>query len=42
MLRGGFQFTGGPAPLNAQDRTRFANQFDRVLMEMKRASPPPG
>lgn len=40
MLRGGFTFTGGPAPLTAQDRTRFANQFDRVLTEMKRAGPP--
>lgn len=34
-LRGGFTFTGGPAPLTARDRVQFANTFDRVLTEMR-------
>lgn len=38
MMRGGFTFTGGPSPLTAQDRVRFANMFDRVLQEMVRAN----
>lgn len=37
-LRGGFTFTGGPAPLSVQDKTRFANTYDRVLAAMKRAT----
>jgi uncharacterized protein YaiI (UPF0178 family) len=41
VLRGGFTFTGGPAPLSVQDKTRFANQLDTVLTRMKRAQTPP-
>ena len=36
-LRGGFTFTGGPTPLSVQDRTRFANTFDRTLTQMKQS-----
>ncbi|MFZ5475314.1 MAG: YaiI/YqxD family protein [Myxococcota bacterium] len=35
-LRGGFTFTGGPSPLSVQDKTRFANTYDRVLTAMAR------
>jgi uncharacterized protein YaiI (UPF0178 family) len=38
-MRGGFSFSGGPAPMAVQDRTRFANLFDRILTAMKRAPP---
>ena len=38
MMRGGFTFSGGPAPLTAQDRVRFSNTFDRVLTEMQRTA----
>jgi uncharacterized protein YaiI (UPF0178 family) len=39
ILRGGFAFTGGPAPLSPQDKARFANTYDRVLTRMQRGRP---
>ncbi len=36
VLRGGFTFTGGPAPLSVQDKTRFSNQLDTMLTRMKK------
>jgi uncharacterized protein YaiI (UPF0178 family) len=39
ILRGGFTFTGGPSPLSAQDKARFANMLDRVLTQMQRTRP---
>ena len=40
VLRGGFSFTGGPAPLSVQDKARFANTLDRVLVRLQRAPRP--
>lgn len=35
MRSSGVQQSGGPAPLNNQDKAEFANQLDRILAKVK-------
>lgn len=47
-LRGAGEITGGPAPLEKRDRSRFLQKFDEVIQKLRRqrpsgppAAPPP-
>ena len=37
VLRGAGEITGGPAPFQKEDRSRFLQALDQVLQEIKRA-----
>jgi uncharacterized protein YaiI (UPF0178 family) len=39
MLRQGGNFTGGPAPFNKADRSRFLSKLDEVLVALRRRRP---
>jgi len=41
-LRGNGQYSGGPPPLGAQDRGRFAGKLDEVVNRVLRAARPQG
>jgi uncharacterized protein YaiI (UPF0178 family) len=39
-LRQGGALTGGPAPMNAKDRSRFLSKLDETINAVRRAHPP--
>jgi uncharacterized protein YaiI (UPF0178 family) len=39
-LRQGGAMTGGPAPMNAKDRSRFLSKLDEIVNAVRRENPP--